>query len=160
MPRNHKKSEGDNNNIRNWEMTPLSSVFDKSKATSINLSCHNNLPTTEKCSSDNVTTKTSPPPTKRSKNDKPKNDIETIHDAFDPGDEVLDEGESKKQQHEYIIDDQMQLGYPPTELPTDKPTRPSANGTGFDPQHSNSRGNPCWAKTEPNIERKTKTNNK
>jgi hypothetical protein len=28
-------------------MTPLSSVFDKSKATSINLSCHNNLPPTK-----------------------------------------------------------------------------------------------------------------
>ncbi len=77
-------------------MTPLSSVFDKSKATLINLSCHNNLPQTKKCSSDDVTTKTSPPPTKCSKNNKPTNDIKTIHDAFDPKDEVLDEGEGKK----------------------------------------------------------------
>jgi hypothetical protein len=114
-------------------MTPLSSVFDKSKATSINLSCHNNLPPTKKRSSDDVTTKTSPPPTNCSKNDKPTNDIETIRDAFNPGDEVLDEGESKKQQHEYIINDQRQLGYPPTEPLTDKPTRPFAYGTGLDP---------------------------
>jgi hypothetical protein len=99
-----------------------------------------------KCSSDDGTTKKSPPPTKRSKNDKPTNDIETIHDAFDPGDEVSDKGEGKKQQHEYIIDNQTQLGYLPAEPPTDKPTRPSAYGTSLDPPTFQLTGQPMLGK--------------
>ena len=88
----------------------------------------------------------SPPPTKCSKNNKPTNDIKTIRNAFDPGDEVLDKGEGKKQQHEYIIDDQMQLGYPPAEPPTDKPTRPSAYGTGLNPPTFQLTGQPMLGK--------------
>jgi hypothetical protein len=91
-----EKSEGNNDKIRNRDVTPLSSVFDKSKATSINLSCRHNLPPTKKRSSDFFTNKTSPPTKKDRKNEKPTTDIETSRNAFDPGSEVLDEGEGKK----------------------------------------------------------------
>ncbi len=59
---------------------------------------------------------------------------------------VMDEGEGKKQQLEYIIDDQTQLGYPPAELPTDKPTTPSAYGTGLDPPTFQLTGQPMLGK--------------
>ncbi len=58
----------------------------------------------------------------------------------------MDEGESKKQQHEYIINNQTQLGYPPAELPTDKPTRPFAYGTGLDPPTFQLTGQPVLGK--------------
>ncbi len=74
----------------------MSSVFDKSNAISINLSCHHNLPPTKKCSNDFFTNETSPPTKKDRKNEKPTTDIETSRDAFDPGSEVLDKGEGKK----------------------------------------------------------------
>jgi hypothetical protein len=58
----------------------------------------------------------------------------------------LDKGEGKIQQHIYIIDNQMQLGYPPAELPTDKPTIPSAYGTGLDPPTFQLTGQPVLGK--------------
>jgi hypothetical protein len=91
-PPNHEKSEGDNNVIRNQDMTPLSSVFDKSKATSINLSCCHSLPPTKKCSMNKFNTDTLPTTTKCSKNESTAKKIEVISEAFDPGNEVLDEG--------------------------------------------------------------------
>jgi hypothetical protein len=96
MPCIQKKSEGDNDEIRNRDVTPLSSVYDKSKAILINLSCRHNLPPTKKRSSDFFTNKTSPPTKKDRKNAKPTTDIKTSRDAFDPGSEVLDKGEGKK----------------------------------------------------------------
>ncbi len=80
-----KKSEGDNDKIRNGDVTPLSSLFDKSKATLINLSCCHNLPPTKKHSSDFFTNETSPPTKKDRKNEKPTTDIKTSCNAFDPG---------------------------------------------------------------------------
>jgi hypothetical protein len=98
----------------------------------------------------------SPPPTKCSKNNKPTNDIKTIRNAFDPGDEVLDKGEGKKQQHEYIIDDQMQLGYPLAEPSTDKPTRPSAYGMGLDPPTFQLTGQPVLGKDRTKYRKENK----
>jgi hypothetical protein len=70
----------------------------------------------------------------------------------------LDKGEGKKEQHEYIINDQMQLQYPPTEPPTDKPTRPSAYGTGLDPPTFQLTGQPVLGKdrTKHRTENKNK----
>ncbi len=98
MPLNHEKSEGNNNVIRNWDMTPLSSVFDKSKATSINLSCRHSLPPIKKRSSEEFNTDALPTTTKCSKSKSTAKQIEYIREAFDPGNEVLDKGEGKKQQ--------------------------------------------------------------
>jgi hypothetical protein len=68
----------------------------------------------------------------------------------------LDKGEGKKQQHEYIIDDQMQLGYPPAEPPTDKPTRPSAYGTGLYPPTFQLMGQPMLGKDRTKHRKKNK----
>jgi hypothetical protein len=96
MPWNHKKSEGNNNVIRNQDMTPLSSVLGKSRAASINLSYCHSLPPTKKCSSDKFNTDSLPTTTKCSKNESTAKNIEDICKAFDPENDVLDEGEGKK----------------------------------------------------------------
>ncbi len=128
-------------------MTPLSSVFDKSKATSINLSCRHSLPPTKKCSSDEFNTEGSPKTTKRSKNKITAKKIKDIHEAFDPGNEVLDEGEGKKQQkYDCIIKDHTKIGHPPTELITEEPTKPSTYGTGLDPPTFQLTGQPVIGK--------------
>jgi hypothetical protein len=87
-------------------MTPLSSVFDKSKATLINLSCRHSLPPTKKRSSDKFNTDALPTTTKRSKSESTAKQIEDIRKAFDPRNEVLDKGEGKKQlKYDCIIND-------------------------------------------------------
>ncbi len=120
----------------------MSSVFDKSKATLINLSCRHNLPPTKKRSSDFFTNKMSPPTKKDRKNEKPTTDIKTSRDAFNPGSEVLDEGEGKKQKDDSIINDL----YPPAELTTNKPTRTSAYGMGLNPPTFQITGQPVMGK--------------
>jgi hypothetical protein len=146
-PQNHEKSEGNNNVIRNRDMTPLSSVFDKSKATSINLACCHSLPPTKKCSSDKFNTDASPTTTKCSKNESIAKQIEDIREAFDPGNEVLDEGEGKKQQkYDCIINNHTKIGHLPTEPTTDEPTKPSTYGTGLNPPTFQLMGQPVMGK--------------
>jgi hypothetical protein len=62
-------------------------------------------------------------------NKKPTTDIETSRDAFDPGSEVLDEGEGKKRKNDSIIKDL----HPPAEPTTNELTRTSTYGTGLNP---------------------------
>ncbi len=69
-------------------------------------------------------------------------DIETSRDAFNPGSEVLDEGEGKKQKNDSIIHDL----HPPAEPTTNKPTRTSAYGTGLDPPTFQITGQPEMGK--------------
>ncbi len=128
-------------------MTPLSSVCDKSKATSINLSCCHSLPPTKKRSSDKLYTNPLPTTTKRSKNKSTAKQIKDIRKAFDPRNEVLDEGKGKKQQkYDCIINNHTKIGHPPTEPTTDKPTKPSTYGTGLDPPTFQLTGQPVMGK--------------
>ncbi len=158
-PCNHKKLEGDNNDIRNWEMTLLSSVFDKSKATSINLFRHNNLPLTKKRSSDDVTTKTSPPQqsaakmTNQQMTSKPSAMPLTLKMRYWMKMKVRNNNMNIFLTIKHNSDIR-----PQSRLQTNQQDHPHM-ARALTLQHSNSWGDLCWAKTEPNIERKTKTNN-
>jgi hypothetical protein len=128
-------------------MTPLSSVFDKYKATSITLSCCHSLPPTKKYSSDKFNTDALPTTTKRSKNKSTAKHIEDICEAFDPRNEVLDKGEGKKEQkYDCIINNHTKIGHPPTEPTTDEPTKPSTYGTGLNPPTFQLTGQPVMGK--------------
>ncbi len=81
-------------------------------------------------------------------------EIETSRDAFDPGSEVLDEGEDKKRKNDSIINN-LHL---PAEPTTNKPTRTSAYGTDLDPPTFQITGQPVMGKdrTKHHKENKNK----
>ncbi len=81
-------------------------------------------------------------------------DIKTSRDAFDPGSEVLDDGEGKKQKKDSIINDL----HPPAERTTNEPTRTSAYGPGLDPPTFQITGQPVMGKdrTKHHKENKNK----
>ena len=81
-------------------------------------------------------------------------DIKTSCNAFDPGSEVLDKGEGKKQKNDSIIN----ILHPPAEPTTNKPTRTSAYGTDLDPPTFQITGQPVMGKdrTKHHKENKNK----
>ncbi len=111
------------------------------------MSCRHSLPPTKKFISDEFNTDALPTTTKRSKNESIAKQIEDIREAFDPGNEVLDKGEGKKQQkYDCIINNHTKIGHLPTELMTDEPTKTSTYGTGLDPPTFQLTGQPVMGK--------------
>jgi len=83
------------------DIDPLSSIFDKeSKAHSINKSCrHSCTSANTKRANEQADVKTLPPTKRRARENAEKTEA-----AFDTGNEILDEGEGKKNMHEQFID--------------------------------------------------------
>ncbi len=82
------------------DIDPLSSIFDKeSKAHSINKSCRHSCTTAnKKRTSEQAEVETLPPTKRRTRENEQKTEA-----AFDPGNEILDEGKGKKNMHEQFI---------------------------------------------------------
>jgi hypothetical protein len=140
-------------------MTPLSSVFDKSKATLINLSCHNNLPPSKNAAVTTLPKKRHHP--QRSAAKMTNQQITSKPSTMPLTLEMRYWTKVKVRNNNMNILSMIKRNSnicPQSRLQTNQQDHPHM-ARALTPRHSNSQGNPCWAKTEPNIERKTKTNN-
>ena len=159
-PCNHKKLEGDNNDIRNWEMPPLSSVFDKSKATSINLSCQNNLPPMKNTAVTTLPQKRHHPQQSAAKTTNQQTTSKPSMMPLTPEMRYWTKVKVRNNNMNILSTIKRNLDIRLQSCLQTNQQDHLHMARALTPQHSNSRGNLCWAKTEPNIERKTKTNDK
>jgi hypothetical protein len=108
----HNKEEGERHVRFKRDISPLSSIFDKSKATSINVFCRHSYPTANKCSNEDIDGVDSPP-TKCRINEKPTDHQEALRSTLDPGNEIVDNGEGKNNLRASFINNITNMVKPP-----------------------------------------------
>jgi hypothetical protein len=114
------------------DIDPLSSIFDKSKATLINVFYHHSYPTAKKCKNDAPDNLDSPPT--KCKNNKTSTDQqEKLRAALDPGNKILDKGEGKNNLCASFINNTMNTVSPPPKHATAGPKETAALLPGLAP---------------------------
>jgi hypothetical protein len=109
MPQNHDKA-AERCHVRfKQNINPLSSIFDKSKASSINVFCCHSYPTANKCKND-APDGIDLPPTKRKDNKRSANQQEKLRAALDPENKILDNGEGKNNLGASFINNTTNMG--------------------------------------------------
>ncbi len=112
MPHNHDKA-AERRHVRfKRDIDPWSSIFDKFKATSIDVFCHHSYPTANKRKNDAPDYLDSPP-TKHKNNETSIDQQEKLRAALDPGNKILDDGEGKNNSHASFINNTTNTGSPP-----------------------------------------------
>jgi hypothetical protein len=139
--RDHNKEEDEPHVRFKWDVSPLSSIFDKSKATSINVFCCHHYPTANKCSNDDIDG-VDLPPTKCRNNEKPADRQEALRTALDPGNKILDNGEGKNNSRTSFINNIMNMVNPPPKHMTTGPKETAALLPGLAPPTFQTTGKP------------------
>jgi hypothetical protein len=107
------------------DIDPWSSIFDKSKATLINVFCCHSYSTANKRKNDAPGYLDSPP-TKRKNNETSTNQQEKLRAALDPGNKILDNGEGKNNLRASFINNTTNTGSPPLKHATAGPKETAA----------------------------------
>jgi hypothetical protein len=123
------------------DIDPLSSIFDKSKATLINVFCCHGYPTANKRKND-APDDVDLPPTKHKDNERSANQQEKLHAALDPGNKILDKGEGKNNSHASFINNTTNMGSLPPKHATAGPKDTAALLPGLAPPTLQTMGKP------------------
>jgi hypothetical protein len=107
------------------DIDPWSSIFDKSKATLINVFCPHSYPTANKCKN-NAPNDLDLPPTKRKNNKTSTNQQEKLRTTLDPGNKILDNREGKNNSCASCINNTMNTCSPPPKHATAGPEETAA----------------------------------
>jgi hypothetical protein len=138
---NHDKEEDECHVRFKMGISPLSSIFDKSKATLINVFCCHSYPTANKHSNDDIDG-VDLPPTKRRSNKKPANHQEALRAALDPGHEILDNEEGKNNLRASFINNITNMVKPPPKNTTTGPEETATLLPGLAPPTFQTTGKP------------------
>jgi hypothetical protein len=137
----HDKEEDECHVRFKLEISPLSSILDKSKTTLINVFCRHSYPTANKCSNNDIDG-IDLPPTKCRNNEKPANHQEALRAARDPGNEILDNGEGKNNSRASFINNITNMVKPPPKHITTGPKETAALLPGLAPPTFQTTGEP------------------
>ncbi len=159
MPHNHNEA-AERPHVRfKRDIRPWSSIFDKSKATSINVFCRHSYPTANKCKN-NAPNNLDSPPTKCKNNETSTNQQEKLRAALDPGNEILDDGEGKNNSRASFINNTTNTGSLPPKHATAGPKETAALLPGLAPPTLQTTGEPIKGMDRGQQRKENNTNNK
>jgi hypothetical protein len=140
-PHDHNKAVERRHVRFKQDIHPWSSIFDKSKATLINVFCHHSYPTANKCKN-NAPDNLDLPPTKCKNNETSTDLQEKLRATLDPGNKILDDKEGKNNLRASFINNTTNTGSPPLKHATAGPKETAALLPGLAPPTLQTTGEP------------------